>query len=301
MDALRGAAPLARLLLAVGGARRDGELRIEQHGRHVRLHLRRGELCAVQGLRLQPLGDILRERAQLEEACVPSQLQPGARADALPFGLRLVANGSASLQAVRSALERQHTRALVDLLRLPAVRIVRVHAVPAALRGVVVSASLTSLVWQALLELAAELPQAVRAELAHEGERLTFTPAGMRRLQALAIDVGALEGELSLRAVACALGFALPRARREDTYALLLRKRRELARNAGPGALLDLPRDATPERAQRALRKLAIKLHPDHFHTHDARLQQLSHEVMGALTRAASSFGAGGVGRARSM
>lgn len=292
MDALRVAAPLARLLLAVGDARRDGVLRVEQPGRVARLQLRAGQLCGLEGIELEPLGDILRELRALHGDAVVRDTGPR---HPLPIGLRLVANGATSWASVREALRIQRVRALDDLLGRPVLRIAREQVMRASRAAV--DTSLTELVWQALMKRASALSLRLRFALACVGEPLQLTSVGRVRSASLAIDdlQGALSREetqrLALRAVLCALGLARSCAqRREDTYSLLLRKRRELARNAGPRALLDLPRDASPEHAQRALRVLATKLHPDRFHTDDARLHRLSHEVMGALTRAASSF-----------
>jgi hypothetical protein len=89
-----------------------------------------------------------------------------------------------------------------------------------------------------------------------------------------------------LRAALRLIGAAIERPVHEDSYALLLRKRRQLSRNDSASALLDLPELASAEHARRALRRLAKKLHPDRFQAGDARLHAVSSEVMGALSRA---------------
>jgi hypothetical protein len=306
MDALRGAAALARLLLVVAETRRDGELWLEQPGRRVRLSLREGQLCGVQGLPLQPLGDLLRELDALDGArasalCASTLNARAAKENGLdvPIGLRLIAAGATSWSAVRRALALQRARAVAELLRMPVVRTWQADRTP--LRGGAVAVELEGAVWDAMLAMAGRLPSQQRAQLAHQGKALALSVAGRRRARgqverALACD----SDQLALRAVLCALGLAAPAGMREDSYALLLRKRGELARNASARALLDLPGSANAAGAQRALRKLATKLHPDRFQADDARLQQVSHEVMGALTRAASSLHAA-VRSARSM
>ncbi len=77
---------------------------------------------------------------------------------------------------------------------------------------------------------------------------------------------------------------------RGRAYRLLMRKRRELRSAVGGRRLLDLPRQAGPLEARRALRKLARSLHPDRFH--DAPLHGASEEVFSALVRAADELGA---------
>jgi hypothetical protein len=114
-----------------------------------------------------------------------------------------------------------------------------------------------------------------------------------------ALSAAALEAALdahpdaehhALRAVLRVLGAAIERPAHEDAYALLLRKHRQLSRNASASALLDLPEAASAEHARRALRRLAQKLHPDRFQAGDARLYAVSNLVMGALARAENTL-----------
>ncbi len=273
MDPLRGAAPLARLLLAVSGSRRDHELWLEQGVRVARLSLRAGQLCAIEGVPQPPLGDILRELDVLDLAKARALREWDTN---VPIGVRLIAAGATSWSAVQRGLVVQRARAVAELLRLPVARVWRTHAARSG-----VGTDLAAAVWDALLQLANALPDAQRAALASQ-QSLVLTAAGRRHTVPYAGEAG--------RAVQVALGLAVPSVRREDAYALLLRKRHELAQNLGPRALLDLPHGADRHGAQRALRKLAGKLHPDRFQNDDARLHRVSHEVMGALTRAASMF-----------
>lgn len=280
VDPVRGAAPLARWLLALGGAGRDQELWLEQGARTARLTLRAGLLWRVEGVPLTPLGDLLRELQALDCARAHTLREgPGA----VPIGVRLVVAGATTWAAVQRALALQHERAIAELLRLP---VTRVRRRPGARAGGV-GIDMAEAVWRALRTMVAGLPTAQRRELACPGRKLTLTPAGRRRA---AGHADALAHDESVRAVLVALGFAAPLTQPDDGCALLLRKRRELCRNAGPQSLLDLSQCADAGHARGALRRLAGKLHPDRFQGDDPRLRQVSHEVMGALVRAASTF-----------
>ena len=69
-----------------------------------------------------------------------------------------------------------------------------------------------------------------------------------------------------------------------DRYALLVRKRAQLARSEGAHALLELPAGAGADEARRALRRMASALHPDALgpDASDA-LRRASSEVLTAL------------------
>ena len=78
------------------------------------------------------------------------------------------------------------------------------------------------------------------------------------------------------------------------SYPLLLRKRRELRKDASARALLDLPEDAVGHDARRALRRLVRHLHPDRFGDDaPASLRRASAEIVTALVEAESKLGAG--------
>jgi hypothetical protein len=88
-----------------------------------------------------------------------------------------------------------------------------------------------------------------------------------------------------------AFGAVVTRADTRLHYTLLLRKRAQLRRRANARELLDLPHGAcvSKDAPRRALRRLAMHLHPDRLGP-DApeSARTLSTEVMQALTRAAS-------------
>lgn len=324
MDALRLAAPLARLLLALGESGREGEVSVVQHGRTAKLSLAAGRAVLLTGVDVAPLGDTLLALGALDVPAQSSFLLDGAWASAgTPIGARLIAAGATSSAAVACALELQLATGIESLLRWPARRVgLARRALPPG-QGGAAGIDLAAAVWSALLALAQELPASLRTQLSGSAA-LTLTGAGKRRVSGLlrAIEYGELQAALRrrgfwaaldrpvrapdltrdllasalrsgathdgqvLRCVLRALGAAIERPALEDACGLLLRKRRQLARNVSARALLDLPEAASAEQAGRALRRLAQKLHPDRFHTGDARLLAVSTEVMGALTRA---------------
>jgi hypothetical protein len=78
------------------------------------------------------------------------------------------------------------------------------------------------------------------------------------------------------------------------SYPLLLRKRRELRRQASAHALLDLPEGAGGKDARVALRKLVRDLHPDRFGEEvQPALRRASGEIMTALVNAEARIAAG--------
>lgn len=344
MDALCVAAPLARLLLALGETGREGELRVTQRARTATLSLARGRVLSLGGVDLQPLGDTLLALGALDVAFQRELLdQPGG----LPIGARLVAAGATSAEAVSRALTLQLVHGVDALLCWPTTKVELVKTAAVARRAFTID--LVSTLWSSLLGLAARLPAAALIRLSGEGA-LVWTSAGKRRAAGLvhASESGALaasfaqramvgqgadgharaqtrseeraqisddsralavfseaslaaalaahptQAQLRVRAVLRVIGAVAERKTPADSYALLLRKTRELARNESAHVLLDLPDVASASHARRALRVLAQKLHPDRFHAADARLHAVSERVMGALSRAEHTLRAHG-------
>jgi len=88
------------------------------------------------------------------------------------------------------------------------------------------------------------------------------------------------------------LGAASPKA--GGSYPLLLRKRRELRRQASAHALLDLPEGAGGRDARLALRKLVRDLHPDRFGDRaPPALRRASGEIVTALVNAEARITSG--------
>jgi hypothetical protein len=344
MDALRVAAPLARLLLALSETGCEGEVSLRQQGRTAKLSIAGGRATAVSGVEGVPLGDTL-----LALGALDVHVQRGLLSERThgPIGASLVALGATSSAAVACALEVQLADGIERLLRWPASQVTLRRGPLRRNAEDAVTVDVAGAVWSALLVLAGDLTDAQRAQLCGT-EALSLTGAGKRRVRGLAraIEAGelgaafrrraftcrgvagcaapstpALTGVTSLfagpldhalsaalgahpephlhalRAVLRALGVAIARPAHEDSYALLLRKRRQLSRNASASALLDLPELASAEHARRALRRLAQKLHPDRFQAGDARLHAVSSEVMGALLHAEFSLRARRGGR----
>ena len=270
--------------------------------------------------------DSAAQRALLDAA----DAQPGRRDK--PIGARLIEAGAVSAVAVRHALQLQLHRGIDAVLRGSYGALRTQACAPRDARGDDVSVDLAAGVWASLLAIAEALPARDRARLAGEGELVLGARGerrvqGLLRAAhsgelatALAAhrgrerDVGSAIAILSrrpgamleralcsrppsellpLRASLRVLGLAAEqRAHVEDAYALLLRKRRELARNASASTLLDLPGPTSGVHVRRALRRLACKLHPDRFDRADHRLRVVSADVMRALAGAASALDA---------
>ncbi|MDB4989687.1 MAG: hypothetical protein JWN04_4865 [Myxococcaceae bacterium] len=319
MDALRVAAPLSRLLLALSETGREGEVSVVQRMRTARLSIAGGRVVALSGVDLRPLGDTLLALGALD---VTSQRSLLAQSDGTPVGARLVAAGATSSASVLRALELQLGHGIESLLQWPTSKLSlqRTSRTPGPGLAMV---DLTSTVWSALLAITAGLPESAVEQLAGRTV-LRLTPAGTRRVRGLlqaaesgalaaararraifeppttavdsiAVSEAALQRALAakpqcaeprLRALLRVLGAAVDQPAPEHSYALLLRKTREVARNASANVLLDLPPVASSVLVRQAFRRLAQKLHPDRFQAGDARLHALSHRVMGALAEA---------------
>lgn len=110
---------------------------------------------------------------------------------------------------------------------------------------------------------------------------------GGATLTSLSVALDASEPRLRTLAALYQLGFVERRRPDRASYSLLLRKRNQIRKEAGPHALLDIPLGAPPRQARRALWRLAGKLHPDRFGPNaPSFLVHASGEVMGALIRA---------------
>lgn len=310
MDALRAASAPARLLLTLSETRRDCDLLVTRGGGRLRLGIVQGRAVSIAGADLAPLGDTLRALGEIDRRAPSALLRaplPG------PIGARLVALGATSAEAVRRALSLQLAGGVEAVLRGPNDALA-LAARPCDARACEISIDLAAAVWRALLGIAAALPAHVRAGLAGD-DALALSETGRRRVQGLLRAArsgelahddarGPIDGALiaralaaepprelhALRAILRVLGAVhAPSARADSGYALLLRKRRELARNASASVLLELPGPSSALHVRRALRRLAQRLHPDRFEHGDARLHALSTEVMRALLGAASA------------
>ena len=316
MDALRAAAPLARSLLALAEAADDGELAL---GATVRMRVVQGRVVAIDGIDGELLGDLLRAHGALTPLAQGSIGAGRAR-----IGARLIALGATSGVAVERALRTQLVRRLLIILRQPAPALTWRKVQRPLARPTSFSVGLAASVWSALLVIADELPREALGALAG-GDALSLSAIGCVRVATLARALH--EGELAsglaalgrlelaprppelagsrllatappaslqpLRACLRALGMAAQRAGSRSEVpgcALLLRKRRELARKVGARALLDLPVACAPDEARSALRRLAKQLHPDRFERADPWIRRLCDETLGALSHAAHAL-----------
>jgi len=312
MDRLPGAVSLARALLTLERSGRSGVLEVISGAERCRIAVRAGTPVAATPLRRDgTLGDSLLRSGDLDLRRHDEALAESPPTG--PVGDWLVATGAATRPAVELALRNQLRARVLHVFRFrgleyrfePGATDVGVHEVaePVDGRDLVLDAlraalagyddeQLASIVrtgylrlsplGTALLERAALWPsEAAMATLLQRGAHVARLrratgdcPRALRTLAALRL-LHAVEG----------------RHGGEARYALLAQKRRQLRRESAPNVLLDLPQDAGPADARRALRRLAQELHPDRIDPDaPAAVHQASTEVMGALIRAEASL-----------
>src|SRR5262249_17847277 len=102
MDALRAAAPLARLLLALADSQRQAAVCVRSGARRARLVIDRGRALSLEGVDGEPLGDALLRMGALDAALHGAALS-GKPSEGL-VGRWLVQVGAAPESAVRDAL-----------------------------------------------------------------------------------------------------------------------------------------------------------------------------------------------------
>jgi hypothetical protein len=118
--------------------------------------------------------------------------------------------------------------------------------------------------------------------------RLVQTGASLAQLAAAS---GGDEAELRNLAALVWLAAVVPDSDQLGTYALLLRKRRQLEQRVSAAELLDLGPGNPTFPARRALRRLASRLHPDVLGpSAPAELREASTELMRALVHAEGSL-----------
>ncbi|MCA9533736.1 MAG: J domain-containing protein [Myxococcales bacterium] len=225
-----------------------------------------------------------------------------------PVGEWLVASGRVAREDVDVALRLQLRRRLLRLFSFrDADYRFRAGSPEVGAPLLDTPVNVAELVLGAMREaLAEEDPTLLRRRLGEE--TLELTPLGEQLLGEVSLDpselamvsmlrAGACEAQAvlaasagSLRALRTLAALKLIRAvaqRGPDSYGLLLRKHREVQRQATAWALLDLPATARPEQARVALRRLARSLHPDRFQGSGSdSARRISHEVLTALVSA---------------
>jgi len=249
----------------------------------------------------EPLGQLLG---------IPLEVQQEALASCPPFpgavGKWLVRHGWATEDAVAEALFRQARGRLARGFRWPEITLGWEADEPRRRGRLPAPIEVRALLLPALREALRTV--SARALRGLDRSRWRLTPSGRAMLsegaplypdEAALVELlgrGATEGDAllgtigsPLRATRALYGWQLlgwvsahdPASR---AHGLLLRKQRQLRRNVGRRALLDLAPD---ERPRRALRRLAKELHPDRF---DDALRSQSQEVLRELVRAEASM-----------
>lgn len=309
MDPLPSATLLARTLLALDRARASGELVIASGPLRAMVPLLRG---TPRGIAVRPgddgeaLGDLLVRRGEVDGPMHRRALTLDAP-DA-PVGRWLVQMGIATGPAVAHALRTQMRQRMRRVFEWSGARCRFVPGAPASVEPLEEPIRTADLVLDGLRHVVSKrAPEGVRTALGNQTLRLTPTGRRLARDAALRPEEAALaemlragapaeqlvaaagSGPQALRALWALklIGAAAPPGPDAATYPLLLRKCRQLRRDASPDALLDLPAGAPPREARRALRRLAARLHPDRFDAETpSAVRDVSREVMTALVTA---------------
>lgn len=312
MHAPASAVTLARSMLSLSRSRATGVLSVCSDTALCRFAFVEGTLRAAVSNAPQPsLGDVLVQSMgcdgqTLAAAFEHLEFQP-------PAGAWLVERGLASREAVASALREQLRERVRAAFRWPRHEL-RFAAGPAEVGVYWLREPLAteSFVLSGMRAAVSDQP-GFELEFVDQSPELTAWGRGLLEAGALteaerglaaALQRGAAGAELRAAAHSCdrayrtwcalrAFGALVTRAETRVRYSLLLRKRAQLRRSANAHELLDLPAGAQvgSDATRRALRRLAMHLHPDRLGPdapESARV--LSNEVMQALTRAASSL-----------
>jgi hypothetical protein len=307
VDSLPGAVSLARALLSLSRARQTGVLHVATEIGGCWLVIVDGVPRAASALpgRDDTLGDALVREGALDPHAHHEALRRSERTYG-PVGHWLVDAGLVGRPALELALRRQlrdrvlHVFACQTLdyrfeLRAPAPDAPLIEE-PVGTADLVLAAMRAQVAtWTRERLLAAVEPGELRATalgtmLAREAAlwpeeaAVTALLAQGTTLERVLQLTGGAPRALRLLAAMSLLSAVAARPTREQRFSLLVRKREQLRHCASPRALLDLPNDAAPAEARRALRRLASRLHPDAFgpHATDA-VRRASSEVLGAL------------------
>jgi hypothetical protein len=313
MDSLPGAVSLARALLSLSRARRTGVLHVATELGECRLAIVDGVPRAASALpgRDETLGDALMREGALDPQAHHEALRRSEHAYG-PVGYWLVDAGLVARPLLELALRRQLRDRVLHVFSCQsqdyrfepgdpaAVALIEepmgtADLVLAAMRAQVASwprERLLALVEPGDLHLNALGAMLVReaALWPEEAALAALLTRGTTLTAALQVTRGELRA-LRLLAALSLLSAVASQPSREQRFSLLLRKAEQVRRAVDPRALLDLPGDARPAEARRALRRLARTLHPDAFgpNAPDA-VRRASSEVMGALIDAAQSL-----------
>lgn len=323
MAELSGLSALGRALLHLERASATGIVHVTTRHEQATLSVIQGRVCAVEGVEVG--GDDSLGHHLIREGAFDAQAHAQALATVgpqRPVGAWLVAHDVASAPAVAHGLRCQVRGRLLQLLK-------RARAdydfKPQALRHrdmeflAECAPRSSEVVLTALRSVASTLSADAFSSgfpvgplaLTGSGHQLVDEGALWPEEQALRalLKRGATweECQARLRGMPRALrllqGLALlevVRGRRvsEEGYSRLLRKRRQLQLGADPFTLLEVPNGSSPQRVRRALRRLALEMHPDRVGAENAQMHAISSEVMRGLLlaeekiRASSRVGA---------
>jgi hypothetical protein len=314
MDSMPSAVSLARALLLLSRARRTGVLHIATEFGACRVAVVAGVPRAATALPgfAQPLGDALLADGALDPYAHAEALRASEHAHG-PVGRWLVDAGLVSRPALELALRRQLRDRVLQVFACHSLDyrfepgepdvgarwieepVCTADLVLAALRSVVAGwpyERLIAVVDPGALQLNATGAVLVRgaALWPEESAAASLLRGGATLVAVLRATFGA---DRALRFVAALslLSALMNASSREQRYSLLVRKREQLRRAAGPHALLELPAHTAPGEARRSLRRLARALHPDALgpDAPDA-LRRASCEVLAALSVAEQSL-----------
>lgn len=305
MDALPGAAALARGLLVLARSRSSGVLTVRSEDTTARIGVRDGRVVA---LTVEPddgdiLGRALRDMDAWDDEAARSAEAPTADE---PFGLWAARVGAADPAAVSQALRKQMLRRMGRLFEVEVPELsleagsaelgVTALAEPPTTADLLLSALRSRMASVDLFTVRHKLGSgmlvlsALGRELVDEAALWPDEQAVVEALRSGAsvddlvrVADGSPRAQRTLYGMRL-LGACAPPTSRRGGYSLLLRKKRELLRRARAQDLLELPPTASSHDATRALRKLARQLHPDRFGGDpSAAIRAASHDVMSAL------------------
>ncbi|MCG8555776.1 MAG: hypothetical protein MJD61_10900 [Proteobacteria bacterium] len=296
-----------RAMLSLARAAARGTVEVIGRARSARISVREGRVTAATGAE-HALGDMLALCGEMDWRAHREALAQGAPAGLV--GRWLITQGVASRDSVQRALHLQlHTR-LEELFSWEQLDYRFASAMPQEHDGQLpaYAIGLPDVVLRGICRLLSEQDE-VQLRKALGGAPFRLSSSGSHIVRGATLldeerqaveelqrgassDLRQLGGRALRTAVAIKLlGGLEPATKGSQRYSLLLRKKRQLRRAAGPASLLELPSGSSPEAARRALRRLACKLHPDRLGVAAPRpLRVASTEVMAALSQAEYSL-----------
>jgi hypothetical protein len=323
MATTAGTVCLARALLALDRTQQTGVLRVSGDTDRCLVAVVDGMPRAATPVRgaEDSLGDELLRSGDLNGEAHKRALERGPAAR--PVGAWLVEVGAATRPAIEYALREQLRSRLLEVFRWPVLQYrftagradvgLPLVSEPVAVADIVLGAMRRAMSVHPVEQLRERLGE-YKLRLTPQGRYLL---AGAALWPEEAVVAALLESGNDPGSVASAtrdsarairflyalhlLGGVSASPASSLACSLLVSKRLQLRREAGDAALLDLPRNAGPEQARRALRKLALRIHPDRLgESAPPALRLASTEVMTALSGAECKIRERGSGIPRS-